>query len=81
VSDLSKFFEHFGHVTIRDLTAIIAMHAMVSSLRSDEELYTEGTAEWAYQMADAMASAKVLETAEEEEIEEVDETEGEENDF
>jgi hypothetical protein len=79
VSDLSTFFEHFGAITARDLRALVAMHAMVSSLQVDEVLNTEGAAEWAYEMSDALEAAKNAVPDEEEELEE-EETEEEPSD-
>lgn len=79
MSDLSTFFEHFGAITARDLRALVAMHAMVSSLQVDEVLNTEGAAEWAYEMSDALEAAKNAVPDEEEELEE-EETEEEPSD-
>ena len=78
MSDLSTFFEHFGAITARDLRALVAMHAMVSSLQENEVLNTEGAAEWAYEMSDALEAAKNVVADEEEEIEEEEELKEEE---
>jgi hypothetical protein len=61
--------ESVSNLSFRDLAALVAMHGMVSSLRENETLNTEGTAGWAYQMADALivaadAPAEELEEAE-----------------
>ena len=49
--------ESVSNLSFRDLAALVAMHGMVSSLRENETLNTEGTAAWAYQMADALIGA------------------------
>ena len=67
-----EIVENLSTLQYRDMAAMIAMHGMVSSLQSGETLRTEGTALWAYQMADAMieASNGTLVEPEEEVVEE-----------
>jgi hypothetical protein len=61
--------ESISNLSFRDLAALVAMHGMVSSLRENETLNTEGTAGWAYQMADALIVAADAPAEEPEEAE------------
>jgi hypothetical protein len=67
-----EIVENISTLHYRDMVAMVAMHGMVSSLQPGETLRTEGTALWAYQMADAMieASNGTLVEPEEEAVEE-----------
>ena len=73
-----EIVENLSTLQYRDMAAMIAMHGMVSSLQPGETLRTEGTALWAYQMADAMIEASNGTLVEPEEVEEAEEDEDEE---